>query len=147
MTRFFFLLLPFWGIFTQVNAQKYLVYSVTGEVSTINKRISIPMKVGMNLVASSKIIVKNGGQLIVLDEDNARLYTIKTDYSGPLKSILPQASGKQISSSYLNYLKQKISGKPNSIDDSRYKQTAGTSYRDSDSLYRVIQSMDSIIHH
>ena len=121
-------------------AQNYQIYIVKGEVKFNNGTNETTAVAGMKIQADTKVTVPDGGRLVILDEANMKLQTIKTASSETIAELLKKddVSVQQLTESYLSYIKSKMtnSGDPK---DNNYRQSAGTSYRDPDSL--LLQSL------
>ena len=121
-----------WG---SCHAQTIQVYAVKGDVRCNDGQSETVVAIGMMIPPTAKVTVPEGGRLVVLNEADKQLRTIKTAVSGPIGELLKQenVSVQQLTDSYLSYIKSKItdSGNPK---DKNYRQSAGTAYRDPDSL-------------
>lgn len=116
-------------------AQDYQVYNVKGNVTVQRGQNQEPVNQGAFLSPTSILTIAEGARIVVLNEAKKELHTIKTPGSGTLSSFIisGNAPTQQLTESYLAFIKQKItdSGAPK---DKNYKQSAGTSYRETDSL-------------
>lgn len=116
-------------------AQDYLVYTVKGDVSVNNGGKTETVTRGMGLARSSVLTLSEGAKLVILSESENKLYSVKDVTGGKLSDLVKKDAGsaQQLTESYLAYIKKKItdSGDPKDKD---YKQAAGTSYRETDSL-------------
>jgi len=116
-------------------AQSFQVYTTKGDITVKSNKGLEKVLPGMALNASDIISIPIEGRVVILCEQDKRLYTIKNPATDKLEKLI-QTEGnttQQLTESYLQFVKQKItdSGKPM---DKNYKQAAGTSYRDADSL-------------
>ena len=122
------------------SAQNVQIYSVKGDVKCSNGQDETVATVGMMIPPTTKVTVSEGGRLVVLNEADKQLHTIKKAVSGIIAELLKQedVTVQQLTDSYLTYIKSKItdSGAPK---DRNYRQSAGTAYRDPDSL--LLQSI------
>ena len=116
-------------------AQNYQVYSVKGDVKSLNGKNEAPVTIGMQIQANTKVIIPAGGRLVILDEANKKLHTINTSATGTIAELLKKGdvSVQQLTDSYLAYIKSKITNS-GGTQDKNYKQSAASSYRDPDSL-------------
>lgn len=116
------------------NAQSYQVYSVKGDVKTSKGAV----KKGDKITGNTIVTVAAEGRLVVLSEADKRLYTVKTVGKRALAELVknPTTSAQQLSDSYLAFVKKKIMGTENT--DKNYMQSAGTSFRETDSLLQNI---------
>ena len=116
------------------NAQSYQVYSVKGDVRTSKGAV----KKGDKITGSTIITVAAEDRLVVLSETDKRLYTVKSAGKRPLAELVksPTTSAQQLSDSYLAFVKKKIMGTENT--DKNYMQSAGTSFRETDSLLQNV---------
>lgn len=124
------------AIFVAVSyAQDYLVYTVKGDVIYKSGASVVKVEPGMKLNAKVQITIPADSRLIVLNEASKKLYTIKVETVDLLENLVKKQgnSTQQLTESYLAFIKQKItdSGNPK---DKNHMQSAGTSYRDADSL-------------
>ena len=115
-------------------AQNYIVYSVVGNVYFSTNGAYTTIKKNQVLTSNSYIKIAEGGTLIVLNQDEKKLCTIKTIGEGTITSLLATTGNKSqsLTESYFTYIieKMKSDGKEN---PNTYMQSAGTSYRDVDS--------------
>ena len=131
------------------SAQTFQVYAVKGEVKCNDGQNETVVAVGMMIPPTAEVTVPEGCRLVVLNEADKQLHTIKTTSSGPITELLKQenVSVQQLTDSYLIYIKSKRTDSGDS-KDRNYRQSAGTSYRDPDSL--LLQTLfpeDTINHH
>ena len=113
-----------------VNAQQYKVYSVTGPVTIDGKAV----KSKQVLSAKDVLSISKGGKIILFDSANKKLTTLKSEGKGVVASLVKMAgnSEKVISGSYLSFITQKMTSEDKK--DNTYMQSAGSAYRDADSL-------------
>ena len=116
-------------------AQTYQVYAVKGDVKCVDGQSEVLATVGMFISHTTIVTVPEEGRIVVLNENDKQLHTIKTAASGTFSELLKKdnVSVQQLTDSYLTYIKSKMtdSGDPK---DRNYRQSAGTAYRDPDSL-------------
>ena len=116
-------------------AQTYQVYAVKGEVTCVQGQNTIPVIVGMAINATVYVSISEGGRLVVLNESQKKLCTIKNATSGPIADLVIRKENtvQQLTDSYLAYIKSKMTD-DGSPKDRNYRQSAATSYRDPDSI-------------
>lgn len=116
-------------------AQTYQVYAVKGEVTCGQGQNVTPVSVGMAIDATIYISISKGGRLVVLNEFQKELCTIKNAASGPIADLVKKEenSVQQLTDSYLTYIKEKMKD-DGSPKDRNYRQAVASSYRDPDSL-------------
>lgn len=121
-------------------AQTYQVYAVKGEVKCNDGQSETIVVVGMLIPSTAKVSVPEGGRLVLLNEADKQLQTIKTASSSSIGELLKQedVSVQQLTDSYLSYIKSKMTDSGDT-KDRNYRQSAGTAYRDPDSL--LLQSL------
>lgn len=110
-------------------AQNYIVFRVNGDV-LYNKQ---QLEVGENVSSSIEILIDKDSELMLIDENNNKVITIKGYKEGKLIDVLNtnDVTLKDVTSKYVSYIKQKLSNKDN---DRNYMQSAGTTYRKTDSI-------------
>lgn len=110
-------------------AQNYIVFRVNGDV-LYNKQ---QLEVGENVSSSIEILIDKDSELMLIDENNNKVITIKGYKEGKLIDVLNtnDVTLKDVTSKYVSYIKQKLSNKDN---DRNYMQSAGTTYRETDSI-------------
>lgn len=133
-----FIALFFFGLLC--NAQDYQVYSVKGEIKCNDGQNEVIATVGMFISSTTIVSIPEGGRIVVFDEANKKLHTIKTASSGLILELLKKddVSVQELTDSYLTYVKSKMD-ESNNLKDKNYRQSAGTAYRDPDSL--LMQSL------
>ena len=110
------------------SAQTYWVYTVQGDVTAKIDGKASPVA-GSSPISSKVIItIPAGSRLTVLDESTSKMYTLRTKGVGTIPALLRDNGNtvKEVSSSYLAFVKQKATEKSGDIN---YMQSAGTSYR------------------
>lgn len=112
------------------NAQQYKVYSVTGNV-TVDGKAAVSKQV---LTSKSVLSISKGGKIILFDSTNNKLTTLKSEGKGNIATLVKMTgnSEKTISGSYLSFITQKMTSEDKK--DNTYMQSAGSAYRDADSL-------------
>jgi hypothetical protein len=115
-------------------SQNYYVYTVTGIVSkkVNNKWEKITPK--DSLSTSTFLRISSGGRIVLLDEENSSLYTLKTQAQGKVKDLLKGKENdvKKVSSQYFSFLLKRIGVAD--VKKSTHMQSVGAGYRDIDSL-------------
>lgn len=118
-----------------LSAQDYQVYTVKGDVAFKEGEKVVKVETGMVLGAKTVLVIPADARLVVLCETSKELSTIKVEATDTLENLVKKQGNttQQLTESYLAFIKQKItdSGNP---QDKNYKQSAGTSYRETDSL-------------
>jgi len=112
------------------NAQQYKVYSVAGTV-TVDGKAVVAKQV---LTSKSVLSISKGGKIILFDSTNNKLTTLKSEGKGNIATLVKMEgnSEKAISGSYLSFITQKMTSEDKK--DNTYMQSAGSAYRDADSL-------------
>lgn len=112
------------------NAQSYQVYSVKGNVKTAKGVV----KKGDRIAGNTAVTVAADCRLVLLCEADKKLYTVKVAGKGTLAELVKSSTttSQTLTDSYLAFVKKKISGEDNT--DKNHMQSAGTSYRETDSL-------------
>lgn len=118
------------------NAQQYKVYSVSGDVSADGKAVVAKQ----TLTSKTILSLGKGGKIVLFDGTNNKLTTLKSEGKGNIATLVKMAgnSEKAISGSYLSFITQKMTSEDKK--DNTYMQSAGSAYRDADSLL-----LDSIV--
>lgn len=118
-----------------LQAQNYQVYTVKGEVTVKNGASKEAVEPGMILTQSSILDIPADARIVVLLESKKELHTIKGPAADQLGNIITSESHstQQLTESYLAFIKQKITD-TGASKDKNFKQSAGTSYREADSL-------------
>ena len=123
-----------------VYGQNYKVYSVTGKVTANGKDVATQQAVTSKTVLD----IAKGGKIILFDESNSKLATLKGAGKGSVAELLKKAgnSEKKISGSYLAFVADKMvsGGKKGST----YMQSAGTAYRNTDDILNDSIKADSL---
>jgi len=119
---------------TTVVSQNYLVYTVNGKVTKriANKGESVAPK---DLLSDNTYLnIPTGGKIVILDETNNTMYTLKTPGEGLVKKLINEKGNdfKKVSSQYFSYL-LKRAGNSN-VKRNTHMQSVGAGYRDTDSL-------------
>ena len=116
------------------NSQTYQVYSVKGDVKT-SKGI---VKKGDKIAGTAVVVVAANCRLVILSEADKKLYIVKVAGKGTLAEMVKKSTttSQQLSDSYLAFVKSKITGTENT--DKNHMQSAGTAYRETDSLLQNV---------
>ena len=110
-------------------AQSYLVYTVKGDIVSKDKAKAAQILPGDHLTDKTVLTVSPDGRLTVIDEKSETLYTIKEGIGTVPALISSQMiKSRAVTSSFLAFVKEKISTK-NNPKDVNYMQTAGVTYR------------------
>lgn len=122
------------------NAQKYKVYSVTGNV-TVDGKAVVAKQV---ITAKSVLSIAKGGKIVLFNSANNKLITLKVEGKGTVGTLLKLAgnSEKLNSGSYLSFITKKMT--TDEPKDNTYMQSAGTVYREEPMLIDSIIPNDSI---
>lgn len=118
-----------------LSAQDYQVYTVRGDVAFKEGEKLVKVAPKMVLGAKTVLIIPAESRLVLLCETSKELFTIKVKATGTIENLLKKQGNttQQLTESYLAFIKQKITDTGNS-KEKNYKQSAGTSYRETDSL-------------
>ena len=121
-------------------AQTYQVYTVRGDVKCNNGLNESLATVGIVLQDNTKLTVPNGGRIVVLNETNRQLHTINGATSGTVAELLKKDDVHvlRLTDSFFSYIKSKLNESIATKDNS-YLQSAGTSYREGDSI--ILQTL------
>lgn len=125
---------------TSVSAQKLTVYSVMGTVTEMKAGSKNKVLPKAQLSATSNIAVGASSRIVLLDEANKEMYTIKGAVEGKIDLLLKgnNVVKKKLTSQYFTVLMNKLS---NSASRSTYMQSAATSYRDTEELMKKLDSL------
>ncbi len=130
-------------------AQDFQVYSVKGAVTVKNGASPESVTPGMTLKANSLLDIPADARIVVLLESKKELHTLKGPAVDQVGNLVKKEghSTQQLTESYLAFIKQKMTDS-GSQKDRNYKQSAGTSYRETDSLLMQVlvpiqESVDS----
>ena len=112
-----------------VFSQTYLVYTVKGEVSSKKGNAAVQVHPGDELSGKSVITIPADGRLVVVNEADRKLYTVKEGI-GTFSTLVAadNCRSQSVTADYLAFIKEKAtSGKK--VKDVNYMQLAGTTYR------------------
>jgi hypothetical protein len=115
-------------------AQTYIVYIATGDVTVMTNGQSQPLQKGQELNEQSVVSILHGGQVVLLNKTERKLYTIKAEGKGKLSTLLSMQDNKSqdLTEAYVSYISEKIKS-DSETNQKNYMQSAGSSYRDADS--------------
>ena len=116
-------------------AQEFQVYSVKGAVAVKNGASPDAVIPGIALKSNSVIDIPADARLVVLLESKKELHILKGPAVDQVGNLVKKEghSTQHLTESYLAFIKQKITDS-GSLKDRNYKQSAGVSYRETDSL-------------
>ena len=111
-------------------AHSYLVYTVKGDVAYKKGSRMIDVQPGDLISDKTVLSLSFDGRLTVVDEKDEALYMVKQGI-GTLPALIKdqQCSSRKITSSFLAFVKEKVTTK-NHPKDVDYMQTAGVTYRE-----------------
>ena len=136
-------LLLFICVTSTLSAQKYIVYAVTGNVVTVDKKMKSSVSVRQSFDPSVVLSIPEGGIIRLFDYDARKLYTLKNESTGCIASLIesqPQ-SGKFVTPQYFRYIMKNLRG--DMVTNTCETDNATTIFRDAnDSLF--IEAPDSI---
>ena len=117
-----------------LTAQTYIVYIATGDVTVMTNGQSQPLQKGQELNEQSVVSILQGGQVVLLNKAERKLYTIKSEGKGKLSTLLSVQGNKSqdLTEAYVSYISEKIKS-DRETNQKNYMQSAGSSYRDADS--------------
>lgn len=129
MKKILILIICSFFLVSAIIAQNYIVFKTVGNVVIEEKLV----EEGNVITSDTKLRIDKDSELILIDEENNKMITIKGFAEGKLVDILKtiDVSLKDVTSKYVSYMKQKLNNKNN---DNNYMQSAGTSYRETDSI-------------
>ena len=133
-TRFVIFLIACVLLSVSASAQKYVVYTVTGDVTKLIGKKIVKVSAKQTLEELVLLNIPSGSKLVLLDEANSKLCTIKVSGKGTIKDLLNKTgnTSKSISAQYLSYMLKRNQASP---DKNTYMQTTAAAYRDVDSLF------------
>lgn len=119
----------------KMTSQNYYVYAVAGGVSKkVNNRWEkvVPKE---SLSTSTFLRISSGGRIVLLDEENYSLYTLKTQSEGWVKDMLNHKGNdiRKVSSQYFAFLLKRTGIQD--VKKNTHMQSVGAGYRDTDSLF------------
>ena len=126
-----------------LSAQNYIVYAVTGNVVTIDKKMKSSVSVRQNLDASVVLEIPEAGIIRLFDRDAKKLYTLKNKCEGSIAQLIESQpeSGKVVTAQYFKYIMKNLRG--DMVTNTCETDNATTIFRDAnDSLF--VSSPDSI---
>lgn len=132
MKKLLILIVCFFLPVSVVVAQNYIVFRTNGHVVINEKQVNA----GDAITSQTELCIDKDCELMLIDEENNKMVTIKGPVDGKIIDVLKttKVSLKDITSKYVSYMKQKLNNKNN---DKNYMQSAGTSYRETDSIAKT----------
>ncbi|MCC8120037.1 MAG: hypothetical protein LIP09_15020 [Bacteroidales bacterium] len=125
-----FMVLAFLGIAFGY-AQDFLIYSVTGEVITMNNGKKQEAAKGQELTTRTVVDIPNGGSLQIIDLAQQKVYTLSGAKKATVSVFLKNASAPESATGkFLSFMQQQSKGVK---AKGSHEQAAGTSFRE-DSL-------------
>lgn len=115
-----------------ISAQRYHVYSVSGKVTDTNsKKNVLPKQI---LSDGSKLTLGEGARLVLINEKEKEMYTIKGPTQGTVSVLAygKTTTTKSITPQYMAMILKKSS--TNKVNRNTFMQSAATSFREIDSL-------------
>lgn len=119
-----------------INAQNFIVYAVTGNVVTIEKRLKSTVSVRQHLDADVILSIPEEGSIRLFDIETRKLYTLKNKCMGPISKLIETQpnSSKVVTPQYFRYIMKNLRG--NMVTNTCETDNATTIFRDSnDSLF------------
>lgn len=101
----------------QLNAQKYVVYSITGKVEVVSKGKSRQLKLREQLEHKTVLNLPYQASVELVDGRNNKKYIIKASGQGKVRDMLrdKNTSVINLTEAYLKYLQRQIRGKGETI--------------------------------
>lgn len=124
-------------------ADDFTVFSVTGKVNAGAESI----KKGMTLKSTTEVVIGENSKLVLIDDKNNKIVTVQGSTKGKVSEVVASSNSslKSVTASYITYMKQKMT---DTSRDKDHMQSAGTSYRETDSIaaenLKKIQSRDQV---
>lgn len=122
-------------------AQKYIVYSVSGNISEMKAGSSIKILPKKRLNENSFLNISQLSRIVIINENDKVMYTISGKSEGTVRQLLKtgkSVAAKKLSPQYYAILLNKLS---NTNTRNTYMQSAATSFRDGD---KIIEKLDSL---
>lgn len=110
-------------------ADDFTVFAVTGKANVGTKSVTK----GMTLKATTEVIIGNNSKIVLIDEKNNKIVTVQGRTKGKVSDVVNSSntSFKSVTAKYISYMKQKMT---DTERDKDHMQSAGTSYRETDSI-------------
>ena len=124
------------GATATLSAQTYVVYAITGNVVTIDKRMKSSVSVRQQLDPSVVLSIPDGGIIRLFDQSAHKLYTLKNKATGPISKLIETQpeSGKVVTPQYFKYIMKNLRG--DMVTNTCETDNATTIFRDAnDSLF------------
>lgn len=138
MRNLFFMLIFFWV--SSVSAQNIIVYSVIGSVTECKNNVRNKVLPKTKLSVTSHIVMEASSRIVMLDEINKEMYTIKGAADGKIDQLLTNNNvlRKKLTPQYFSLLMNKLSS---TVSRNTYMQSAATSFRDTEELMEKFDSL------
>lgn len=110
-------------------ADDFTVFSVTGKVNVGTESV----KKGMTLKSTTEVIIGDNSKLVLIDDKNNKIVTVQGNAKGKISEVVKSSNSslKSVTAKYITYMKQKMT---DTARDKDHMQSAGTSYRETDSI-------------
>lgn len=117
-----------------------------GNVKLINGRTKVPVKLRQDIDVKQIISIPEQGMLMLLNQQERKLYTINHAVTGSVRSLLEneRTGVKALSNQYLKYLLAQMRGRGSIITETVCMQRTASAYRDADSLLMVVDSLETV---
>lgn len=122
-------------------AQKYIVYSVSGNVFEKNSGSSDKILPKKHLKENSILCISQLSRIVIINENDKVMYTITGKAEGTISQLFKSGksvAAKKLTPQYCTILLNKLS---NSTTRNTYMQSAATSFRDGE---QIIERLDSL---
>lgn len=132
MRKTILVLIAIFGIALASTAQDLMVFRVSGKVTKVEGMKSSPLNIKDKVTLSTTINVGYEGMVELLDESNAKRYTIKSPGEGTVAvlSKTGENSIKTLTSQYISYIKNQMTNNTQIVSAQKYTDFA-TVTRDS----------------
>lgn len=115
MKRYYFFLMMWMAgiLFSTLQAQELLVYSVTGTAKVVKGKSSSVILPRQKLTKETIVNLGTGARLILIDQEAKKQYTLSATGTYSIDKLIAksQKSIKDLSDMYLSYLMKQINGK------------------------------------
>ena len=94
------------------NAQKMIVYSLSGKVEDVSTSTAKPVRLRDAISPNTKLNIPYQGCVVLFDESSSQQYTLKTPGRATVKEMIADKknSVKKLTSDYLAFIKKQITG-------------------------------------